>query len=70
MTGCGLKGPLYRPGEKQKKESSSTAPSGSSKAPMSDRVPAPQSQKTDGTTPSTAAPTVDPDRPATPPGTP
>lgn len=70
LAGCGLKGPLYRPGENRSQDAKSGTNTSGGKPPMVDRVPAPQAQKNeDGTSTETPA-TVDPDRPATPPRTP
>jgi len=70
LLGCGLKGPLYRSGERAQR-SGQPQNTGGDKPPMSQRVPAPQSQKNDSGTSTDAPPAVDPDRPAAPaPGTP
>jgi len=71
LLGCGMKGPLYRPGERTQQSGRPQDTAAGTKPPMSQRVPAPQSQKNATPAPTDASPAADPDRPASPPpGTP
>jgi predicted small lipoprotein YifL len=79
LVGCGLKGPLYLPDDKQQEVPAQTPTPVLEGSKVRTLPPAPQSQKkdreqrerTDPSTPSQSQPTPvsppDPDRPATPP---
>lgn len=67
LQGCGQKGPLYRPDGQAQTVGEESATNGRKKS-RQPLPPAPQSQKVPAPTEPTTPPSVDPDRPADPPG--